>query len=82
MRKEMIQDLLVRFGFAETLNKVMLGVNLAHVIPVNPDGAGRLVEYYADPAGIVRAIWVFDMGPQSVGLIESVPDFEIWLGGY
>ena len=76
MHREEIQNLLSDFGFAETLNRTLKGINTTHMIH-RSEGLRKIVEYYIDPVGIVKSIWGFS--GETLSVIESSSDFEIWL---
>jgi len=77
MSKEEIQTLLSDFGFEETLNKTLEGINLTHMMHRCPK-LRKFVEYYIDPLGIIKFIWGFNLD-DDLSMIENTVDFEIWL---
>ena len=77
MFKEDIQNLLSDFGFEETLNRTLEGLNLTHMIHCCSK-LKKLVEYYIDPFGIIKSIWGFNIG-NDLSMLENTADFEIWL---
>jgi hypothetical protein len=76
MHREEIQNLLSNFGFAETLNKPLTGINVTHMMH-RSDKLKKLVEYKIDPLGMVDIIWGFDSS--DLVMFENTVDFEIWL---
>ena len=76
MHREEIQNLLSAFGFAETLNKTLSGVNITHMIH-RCDKLNKFVEYRIDPFGMVKLLWVFDSAADLV-VFENTTDFETW----
>ena len=77
MHKEEIQNLLSTFGFAETLNKTLNGVNITHMMH-SSEKLKKLVEYNIDSLGMVNVIWGFDF-TSDLAMIENTADFETWL---
>ena len=77
MHREEIQNLLSTFGFVETMNRTLEGVNTTHMMH-RSDKLKKFVEYYIDPFGIIKAIWAFD-STDDLSMIENTVDFEIWL---
>ena len=77
MFKEDIQNLLSDFGFEETLNKTLEGINLTHMIHFCSK-LRKFVEYYIDPLGIIKSIWGFNLD-DDVSMIENTVDVEVWL---
>lgn len=78
MARKEIEELLNRFGFTQTLNQRVGGLNIRHVmqykVPVK-----RLVEYYLDEVlDTVKAVWVFN--GDVLDCIENVSDLANWLG--
>lgn len=77
MSKEEIQNLLSSFGFEETLNKTLKGVNSVHMMHFC-NKLKKFVEYYIDPLGIIKSIWGFTK-EHDLSVFENTNDFEIWL---
>ena len=77
MHREEIQNLLTHFGFAETLNRTLEGVNTTHMMH-RCDKLKKLVEYYIDPLGVIKSIWAFDSA-SNLFVFENTVDFEVWL---
>jgi hypothetical protein len=77
MSKEEVQTLLSDFGFEETLNKTIEGINLIHMMHCCSK-LRKLVEYHIDPLGIIKSIWGFNLD-DGLSMIENTVDFEIWL---
>ena len=77
MSKEEVQTLLSDFGFEETLNKTLKGINLTHMIHCCSK-LRKLVEYYIDQLGVIKSIWGFNLD-DDLSMIENTVDFEIWL---
>ena len=77
MSKEEVQTLLSDFGFEETLNKTIEGINLTHMMHCCSK-LRKLVEYYIDQFGIIKSIWGFNLD-DDLSMIENTVDFEIWL---
>lgn len=76
MHREDLQKILAGFGFAETLNKTLEGLNITHVIHFS-ERLRKLVEYYVDPVGIIKSVWgIWDNGAE---IMENLPDIELWL---
>lgn len=77
MHREEIENLLSDFGFAETLNRTLNGLNIIHMMH-RSEKLKKFVEYKIDPLGMVNAIWVFDFTSDMV-VFENTADFETWL---
>lgn len=77
MSEEEVQTLLSDFGFEETLNRTLEGINLTHMMHCCTK-LKKFVEYYIDPLGIIQSIWGFNI-ESDVSMIENTVDFEIWL---
>ena len=76
MHREDIQNMLAGFGFSETLNRTIEGINITHVIHFS-ERLKKFIEYYVDPVGLIKSVWaIWDNG---VEMIENLPDIEIWL---
>ena len=78
MHREEVQKMLVSFGFSETLNRTLEGVNKTHMIHCC-EKLKKFVEYYVDPLGIVNSIWGFN--DDNLSRFENTGDFEGWLKG-
>ena len=76
MRREEVQNLLSNFGFAEALNRKLEGINTTHMMH-RCESLKKIVEYYIDPAGMVKSVWGF--GGDNLSLFENPSDFEGWL---
>ena len=76
MLKEEIQLLLSNFGFCETLNKPLHGVNTTHMMHTCYESK-RFVEYYVDPTGKIKSICA--VRENDFDIFENTGDFETWL---
>ena len=77
MLKEEIQNLLSDFGFIETLNRPLEGLNTTHMMHCCAK-LKKFVEYYIDPLGIIKSIWGFNI-ENDLSCFENAIDFELWL---
>jgi len=76
MLKEEVQTLLSGFGFYETLNKPLHGINTTHMMH-RCNERNTFVEYYIDPQGKIKSI--FTMQENDFNVFENTSDFETWL---